>query len=195
MNVYDEHPFKVILDYGHNPAAVLAMVNLVARLDVQGRRLCVLSAPGDRRDEDIREIARNVAAGPFDHIILRRDDYRRGRGEDEVPRILYDELEASGVDPERLQIIINEEEAVESALNQASQGDLVLIFGDATTRCWKQIITHQPADQENEELAEDSLAISPVLAELSTPQGFDLQAFEDLVIDERGARLAAEESD
>ncbi len=195
MNVYDEHPFKVILDYGHNPAAVLAMVNLVARLDVQGRRLCVLSAPGDRRDEDIREIARNVAAGPFDHIILRRDDYRRGRGEDEVPRILYDELEASGVDPERLQIIINEEEAVESALNQASQGDLVLIFGDATTRCWKQIITHQPADQENEEPAQDSLAISPVLAELSTPQGFDLQAFEDLVIDERGARLAAEESD
>ena len=82
-----------------------------------------------------------------------------------------------------------------SALNQASQGDLVLIFGDATTRCWKQIITHQPADQENEEPAQDSLAISPVLAELSTPQGFDLQAFEDLVIDERGARLAAEESD
>ena len=151
MNVYDEHPFKVILDYGHNPAAVLAMVNLVARLDVQGRRLCVLSAPGDRRDEDIREIARNVAAGPFDHIILRRDDYRRGRGEDEVPRILYDELEASGVDPERLQIIINEE-AVESALNQASQGDLVLIFGDATTRCWKQIITHQPADQKTKSL-------------------------------------------
>ena len=22
MNVFDEHPFKVILDYGHNPAAV-----------------------------------------------------------------------------------------------------------------------------------------------------------------------------
>ena len=25
MNIFDEHPFKVILDYGHNPAAVEAM--------------------------------------------------------------------------------------------------------------------------------------------------------------------------
>ena len=38
MNIYDEHPFKVILDYGHNPAAVEAMCELVERLDVTGRR-------------------------------------------------------------------------------------------------------------------------------------------------------------
>ena len=31
MNVFDEHPFKVILDYGHNPAAVRAMCHLVER--------------------------------------------------------------------------------------------------------------------------------------------------------------------
>ena len=78
MNVYDEHPFKVILDYGHNPAAIQAMINLVSRLDVEGRRLCVISAPGDRRDEDIRAIARQVAHGNFDQIIIRRDDSRRG---------------------------------------------------------------------------------------------------------------------
>ena len=34
LNVYDELPFKVILDYGHNPAAVRAMAALVRRLDV-----------------------------------------------------------------------------------------------------------------------------------------------------------------
>src|SRR6186713_652011 len=34
MNIFDEHPFKVILDYGHNAAAVEAMVSLVTRLDV-----------------------------------------------------------------------------------------------------------------------------------------------------------------
>ena len=195
MNVYDEHPFKVILDYGHNPAAVLAMVNLVARLDVEGRRLCVLSAPGDRRDEDIQEIARNVAAGPFDHIILRRDDARRGRGDDEIPRMLYDELLAAGVEADRLEVIVDEEEAVNSALERAKRGDLLLIFGDASTRCWKQIITHQPAERDNEAPSTADGDIGPVLAELSTPQGLDLRAFEALVIDERGARLAAEEAD
>ena len=30
MNVFDEHPFKVILDYGHNPAAVEAMTHQLA---------------------------------------------------------------------------------------------------------------------------------------------------------------------
>src|SRR5260221_9670237 len=84
MNVFDEHPFKVILDYGHNPAAVEAMCRLVQRLDIIGRRLCVLTAPGDRRDEDLAEIAR-IAAGVFDHYILRRDDNLRGRRPDEVP--------------------------------------------------------------------------------------------------------------
>ena len=53
MNVYSDHPFRVILDYGHNAHAVGAMVELAARLDVRGRRIVVVAAPGDRRDEDI----------------------------------------------------------------------------------------------------------------------------------------------
>ena len=69
MNIFDEHPFKVILDYGHNPAAVEAMCQLVERLDVAGRRLVVLAAPGDRRDEDIADIGR-IAAGRFDRYIV-----------------------------------------------------------------------------------------------------------------------------
>src|SRR6266550_563682 len=43
MNIYDEHSFKVILDYGHNPTAIQAMCGLVDRLEVTGRRICVLA--------------------------------------------------------------------------------------------------------------------------------------------------------
>ncbi|MEY3360089.1 MAG: cyanophycin synthetase, partial [Pseudomonadota bacterium] len=39
MNVFSEHPFKVILDYGHNAHAVGVMTDLVRRMDVQNRRL------------------------------------------------------------------------------------------------------------------------------------------------------------
>ena len=49
------------------------------------RRILVLAAPGDRRDEDLAEIAR-IAAGVFDHYILRRDDNLRGRQADPVWR-------------------------------------------------------------------------------------------------------------
>ena len=73
MNVYNEHPFKVLMDYGHNAHAVGMMADLAQRLDVAGRRIVVLAGPGDRRDEDLRAIARAVA-GRFDHYVCRRDD-------------------------------------------------------------------------------------------------------------------------
>jgi cyanophycin synthetase len=143
MNIYAEHPFKVILDYGHNPAAVEAMCQLVDRLDVVGRRICVLAAPGDRRDQDIADIGR-IAAGRFDHYICRRDDQLRGRGPEEVPELLRDALLAHGVPADQIEVIPSEEAAVDAALRGAEPGDLVLIFGDAITRSWKQVIQFRP---------------------------------------------------
>jgi cyanophycin synthetase len=65
LNVYDELPFKVILDYGHNPARRARDGRLSSRkLDITGRRIGVVAAPGDRRDEDIREIAKR-RGGPL----------------------------------------------------------------------------------------------------------------------------------
>jgi cyanophycin synthetase len=143
MNIYDEHPFKVILDYGHNSAAVEAMCQLVERMDVTGRRICVLAAPGDRRDEDIAEIGK-IAAGSFDRYICRRDDQLRGRKPDEVPHLLRDALLENGVTADQILVISDEQAAVDAALREAQPGDLVLIFGDAITRSWKQVIQFRP---------------------------------------------------
>jgi cyanophycin synthetase len=143
MNIYDEHPFKVILDYGHNSAAVEAMCQLVERMEVTGRRICVLAAPGDRRDEDIVEIGK-IAAGSFDRYICRRDDHLRGRKPDEVPHILREALLANGVAADQILVIPDEQAAVDAALREAQPSDLVLIFGDAITRSWKQVIQFRP---------------------------------------------------
>jgi cyanophycin synthetase len=143
MNIFDEHPFKVILDYGHNPAAVEVMCQLVERLEVTGRRIVVLAAPGDRRDEDIADIGR-IAAGHFDRYILRRDDQLRGRQPDEVPHLLRDALLAAGVAAEQILVIPDEQMAADTALREAQPGDLLLIFGDAITRTWKQVIQFRP---------------------------------------------------
>ena len=59
MNVFSEHPFKVLFDYGHNAHAVGMMADLAGRLDVTGRRIVVLAGPGDRRDEDLVAIAKS----------------------------------------------------------------------------------------------------------------------------------------
>ena len=138
MNVFNEHPFKVLFDYGHNAHAVGMMADLAGRLDVNGRRLVVLAGPGDRRDEDLVAIA-NAVAGRFDHYICRRDDNLRDRGSDEVPRIQARALRAAGVPEGAISIIPDEQQAIDAALAMGEPGDLLLIFADALARSWKQI--------------------------------------------------------
>ena len=188
MNVYNEHPFKVVLDYAHNPAAFRVMSETVDRMEIQGRKISVISMPGDRRDEDIAESAA-VLAGHFDHYICKADDNRRGRGADEVPQLMRAGLIANGVADENISIIVNEELAVTTAMERAGEGDLLIIFGDNITRCWKQIIYH---GGERETVEED---VATNVPEEIEGYGLDLMLGEglQLISDDRGVRLAREE--
>jgi cyanophycin synthetase len=143
MNLFNEHPFKVLFDYGHNAHAVGMMSELAQRLDVAGKRIVVLAAPGDRRDEDLVAIAK-AAAGHFDHYICRRDDGLRGRGPEEVPRIQAAALQAAGVRADAISVIPDEQQAIDAALHMGAPGDLILIFADVLVRSWKQIIKFKP---------------------------------------------------
>jgi cyanophycin synthetase len=144
MNVFNEHPFKVLFDYGHNAHAVAAMADLAQRLDVTGRRIVVLAGPGDRRDEDLRAIA-DAVAGRFDHYICRRDDSLRDRAPDEVPKLQAAQLQSRGVPASVISIIPDEQEAIDAALHMGQPGDLLLIFADALIRSWKQITKYKSA--------------------------------------------------
>jgi len=183
MNIFDAHPFKVILDYGHNPAAIEAMVQVVKNLETKGRRIVVIAAPGDRRDTDIDEVARLIA-GEFDHYICRRDDNLRGRASDEVPMRQRQVLLDAGVPGEQVEMIPDEQRAVHAALSMAKADDLLLIFGDSIARTWKQITEFSPeCDAPTTRKAAPSVRIP-------APQ-MNLAEGEELITDERGVRLAS----
>ncbi len=185
LNVYDELPFKVIMDYAHNPAAVKTICDVVDKFETLGQKLVVLTMPGDRRDEDIEEVAR-IAAGHFDHYICRRDDNLRGRGDKEVPEIIARALRESGVDEQHIQIIPDEQEAIGAALRAARTGDLLLVLADQIARSWKQIIYFKPD--------EDVVAaqVKPAAVEIPSDIIGDFEFDEDmeLIRDERGVRIA-----
>jgi cyanophycin synthetase len=189
MNVFDEHPFRVILDYGHNPAAIRSICQLVDRLEVTGRRICVLAAPGDRRDEDIRAIA-DEATGHFDHYICRADDSLRGRGPAEVPTMLRDQLLANGVDESAIAIVPQEVVSVETALDMGQEGDLLVLFADDVRRSWNQVIHFESGHGDVSASAETKPVNSFVEVD---PEAFSLEPGARLVRDERGVRLAREE--
>ncbi len=195
MNIFDEHPFKVILDYGHNPAAIQAMVNLTQQLDVSGRRVVVLAAPGDRRDEDIREIGK-ICAGNFAQYVCRRDSSLRGRGEDEVPRMLQESLLEHGVPAAQIQVVPQEGEAIHAALSIAEAGDLVLIFGDEIAPAWQQIISFEPsmALPRSTSSQRSPVVTAPSLADRVPEVALQLEG-RQLIRDERGVRLQRELED
>jgi len=198
MNVFDEHPFKVLFDYGHNAHAVGMMADLAQRLDVTGRRIVVLAGPGDRRDEDLVAIAKAVA-GRFDRYICRRDDNLRNRASDEVPRIQAQALRAAGVAENAISIIPDEQMAIEAALRMGESGDLLLIFADALVRSWKQVTKFKPTG------AAANVAGVPASRPRPSEAKFDprIEAaaanpefnLDTLIRDERGVRLAPESDD
>ncbi len=216
MNVFNEHPFKVLLDYGHNAHAVSAMADLAQRLDVAGRRIVVLAGPGDRRDEDLVAIAQAVA-GRFDHYICRRDDGLRNRGPDDVPRIQAAALRAAGVPDDAISIIPDEQAAITAALEMGRAGDLVLIFADALVRSWKQITKFRmagaspsanlsPASVSPAHGATDSASAAAFSTHRpANPMSADAAGtgdnyscglnLEGVIRDERGVRLAPETGD
>ena len=63
-----------MLDYGHNPSALLALVEAIAVFPHE-RRSIVFTAAGDRRDEDIIRQG-EILGDPFDFVILYEDACR-----------------------------------------------------------------------------------------------------------------------
>jgi cyanophycin synthetase len=203
MNVFNEHPFKVIFDYGHNAHAVGMLADLAGKLDVRGRRLVVVAGPGDRRDEDILAIAEAVA-GKFDHYICRRDDGLRGRASDEVPKMIAERLRLRGVADEQITLIPDEQEAIDHALHLGRPGDLLLIFADTLTRSWKQVTKFKadglaaapaaPAAATRPATKENAAGEAPDAGETAMDMPVDLEAA-GFVRDERGLRFVGEAAD
>ncbi len=186
-NIYNEHPFKVILDYAHNPAGFRAMAELADRLEPEGKRIIMISVPGDRRDEDIRESVR-ACLPHFTHFICNADINRRGRGHDEIPQLLRSYLLEEGVPEDNIWVIVDEVPAVDFTLNMAEAGDLVVITADDLQRTWKQIINLNSDKPAKKETIPGTKVFVPERA-----KRYVLDQDEELIIDERGVRLASSE--
>ncbi|ABK89998.1 cyanophycin synthetase [Francisella tularensis subsp. novicida] len=198
MNWFEEHPFKVLMDYGHNPAAIKLVSQMIMNMEFAGRKICVLASPGDRRDEDIAELAK-TAAPYYDYFICKRDDDTRGRAPDEVPRILKEALIEAGISADNIEIIESEKEAVDAALNMAEEGDLVVIFADKLKRTWKQIIyfnKDQEFDGKDKKLEKQEMFSASVIAQdpsLSEEISQVIKA--GIISDDSGVRVVYHEED
>jgi cyanophycin synthetase len=127
MNLIPCDDFWVMIDYAHNPPAYRGLVNYLRRGEFR-RKLVVMNAVGDRRDDDIRDIG-EVLGGVADEVYLYEDaHYRRGRSPGEITTLLTRGLEHAGMPGERINVLPAEDAAVAKALEAARPGDIVLVM-------------------------------------------------------------------
>jgi UDP-N-acetylmuramyl tripeptide synthase len=117
-------PARVLLDFGHNPEAVRAVLGLARALE-PGRLIVVTGLPGDRDDDALRAVAREIAAArPARVYVHDLDGYLRGREPGVVPALVEAAL-AGAAETERTR---GEADGVARALAAAAAGDLIVVF-------------------------------------------------------------------
>ena len=95
---------------------------------------------------------------------------------------------------EQILVIPDEQAAVDTALREAQPGDLLLIFGDAITRSWKQVIQFRPEAPARAGGAAAAVAARAAASRRVTAPLMD-EGRREFVRDSRGVWLAREEAD
>ena len=127
FNLFNYRGATLIADYGHNPDAILALVQAVESMPAK-RRSVVISGAGDRRDQDIRQQT-EILGNVFDEVVLYQDQCQRGRADGEVVALLRTGL-ANATRTKVVKEINGEFLAIDTALANLSEGDLCLILID-----------------------------------------------------------------
>jgi cyanophycin synthetase len=118
---------RLLVDYAHNAAAVAGLMDLVTSLDAN-HRIGVIAAPGDRRDEDIRQLGRLSAS--LDHVIIKEDEDLRGRAPGEVAALVREGLVEAGMNESEIEIAENELAAVDRIVQRLDDRDIGVVLAD-----------------------------------------------------------------
>jgi len=126
FNLFEVDGYRVMLDYGHNPAGYEQVINTCKKLE-HSRLVGVIGMPGDRQDCAIRSVGSRCAEA-FDRIYIKEDIDLRGRKKGELATLFYDSIIASGYDKKNVTVIEDEMEALKAAVADAKQGDLIVVL-------------------------------------------------------------------
>jgi UDP-N-acetylmuramyl tripeptide synthase len=134
QNILDFEKFKVILDYGHNGEAFHEVLSIGRYLN-PSKLTGIIAAAGDRMDKYIKELG-TVASKYCDTIIIREQADLRERKAGESAGLIKEGALEGGFDENNLQIIPKEEDAIVYAMENAEEGEVIVLF----TQCLDVII-------------------------------------------------------
>jgi cyanophycin synthetase len=127
-NIYPIRGAKVMVDYGHNPDGVRAI--LQATIGLTRKRLLIgIGLPGDRSLDAAKAVADTIAEVKPDRVIVKEmPNYLRGRPVGELSGVLRKTLSKRGVSAKRVQYVQNDAETIRLCLEWLKPGDLAVLF-------------------------------------------------------------------
>lgn len=132
LNLFENPSVKVLVDFAHNPAALDALGSFVEK---SGSTFStgIISAYGDRRDEDI--IALGASAGKnFKRIIIRMNKDLFGRTEDEIKDLLIRGIISSNPSAQ-IEYVPQETLALSHAFTTAKHGEFIVACVENAEQC------------------------------------------------------------
>lgn len=127
LNFMEVGHTTVLMDYAHNPAGFSGLAKFVSKLPNKYRTV-VMTVPGDRRDEDIREMG-EIAGNSFDRIVIRQGHYLRGRDPKEITNLINEGIARTGKEPQ-VRNIPDSRDAIQHAIKYGRKGELVVTLAD-----------------------------------------------------------------
>ena len=115
-------PFYVFVDYAHTPEALKNVLVSLKHFCIK-KLICVFGCGGNR-DRKKRPRMGKIAEEYSDKIVLTSDNSRW-----EEASVIIDEILSGITDKEKVSIVVNRKDAIDGALNNACEGDFVLIAG------------------------------------------------------------------
>lgn len=115
--------FSVIIDYAHTPDGLANILKTFS--EYEKNRLIVLFGCGGNRDKTKRSQMGEIAALNADYVIVTSDNPRNERPEDIIDDIMV------GVKKYKTHhtVIVNREEAIKFAIQNAQKGDIIILAG------------------------------------------------------------------
>lgn len=112
----------VLVDFAHTPDALCSVLSAIRQHSAQ-RLWCVFGCGGDR-DTGKRPLMAEIAEHIADEIVVTSDNPRS-----ESPQHIIDEVMSGFARPEDVHRILEREEAIRFAINEATAGDCIVIAG------------------------------------------------------------------
>lgn len=140
MNLFNLGDYHALVDYAHNAASYEALGGFLNNWP--GHRIGVIGGPGDRRDEDFVTLGK-LSAQMFDEIIIKEDDDTRGRTRGDAAEWITVGIKENK-EFSNYRTILDETEAIITALDTVPKGGLVVILPESVSRAIALIQQRNP---------------------------------------------------